>query len=59
MDREPKQGKKNELHTEEMADRQFEVQDYSRQDELSQGLATTHEQVSDAYNEGTVEDTNR
>ncbi|WP_110113806.1 YozQ family protein [Bacillus sp. CGMCC 1.16541] len=55
----PKQPKQHELHTEEMADRQFEAEDYNRQDELSQGLAETHEQMSDVYSEGTVEDTNR
>ena len=36
----------------ELAGRTYEVEDYKRKDTLSSGLATTHEQVSDAYMEG-------
>lgn len=32
-----------------LAGRQYETEDYKREDELSSGLATTHEQVSDSY----------
>ena len=45
---------KKQPDTNEMADRQFETEDYNRQDALSQGLAETHEQVSDAYQEGSL-----
>lgn len=30
----------------------YSASDYNKQDEISQGLATTHEQVSDAYMAG-------
>lgn len=36
----------------DLAGRTYEVKDYDRQDTLSSGLATSHEQVSDAYMEG-------
>ncbi|WP_264739251.1 YozQ family protein [Cytobacillus firmus] len=35
-----------------IAGRYYETEDYNRNDQLSSGLATTHEQVSDAYMEG-------
>ncbi|MDF2035649.1 YozQ family protein [Bacillus sp. CMF12] len=35
-----------------IAGRSYETEDYNRNDQLSSGLATTHEQVSDAYMEG-------
>jgi hypothetical protein len=35
-----------------LAGRYYEVEDYKRDDQLSSGLATSHEQVSDAYMEG-------
>ena len=38
----------------EIAGRTFETSDYQKNDELSSGLATTHEQVSDAYMEGEI-----
>jgi hypothetical protein len=34
--------------------RNFEPKDYNRNDEVSKGLATTHEQVSDYYMSGEV-----
>ena len=37
-----------------LAGRTYDVQDYKRKDTLSSGLATTHEQVSDAYMEGEI-----
>ncbi|MFD5852393.1 YozQ family protein [Cytobacillus pseudoceanisediminis] len=36
----------------DIAGRYYETEDYNRNDQLSSGLATTHEQVSDAYMEG-------
>jgi hypothetical protein len=32
----------------------YETSDYKKQNEVSQGLATTHEQVSDAYMSGDI-----
>ncbi len=37
-----------------LAGRTYDVQDYKGKDTLSSGLATTHEQVSDAYMEGEI-----
>ncbi|WP_027409100.1 YozQ family protein [Anoxybacteroides tepidamans] len=37
------------------AGRYYEPSDYQRSSFLSNALATTHEQVSDAYTEGTVD----
>lgn len=34
--------------------RNFEYEDYNRNDETSKGLAKTHEQVSDLYKSGEV-----
>ena len=47
--------KKTKVESSQIAGRQYEVEDYKRQDELSSGLATTHEQVSDDYMEGTID----
>jgi hypothetical protein len=47
--------KKTKLESSQIAGRQYEVEDYKRQDELSSGLATTHEQASDDYMEGTID----
>ncbi len=33
----------------------FQPEDYTSKNELNSGLATTHEQVSDTYTEGTLE----
>ncbi|MCL6571446.1 MAG: YozQ family protein [Bacillus sp. (in: Bacteria)] len=38
----------------EIAGRTFQTSDYQKSDPLSKGLATTHEQVSDAYMEGEI-----
>lgn len=45
---------KNNKHSSELANRYYEPEDYKRKDQLSSGLATTHEQVSDAYAEGEI-----
>jgi hypothetical protein len=36
----------------ELAGRNYQVEDYNRNDQISSGLASTHEQVSDSYMEG-------
>jgi hypothetical protein len=36
----------------DLAGRHYDVSDYQKEDQLSSGLATTHEQVSDTYVEG-------
>ncbi len=38
-----------------LADKTYEPSDYQANTQLGQGLAETHEQVSDAYKEGTVD----
>lgn len=40
-----------------LADKTYEPSDYQANTQLGQGLAETHEQVSDAYMEGTVDAT--
>jgi hypothetical protein len=45
---------KNQNEQLDLAGRQYEVEDYNRNDQLSSGLATTHEQVSDSYMEGEI-----
>lgn len=49
------QKKTKEEKSNQIAGRVYEVEDYNRQDELSSGLATTHEQASDDYMEGTID----
>lgn len=44
--------KKDNNNGTNIAGRYYEAEDYNRNDQLSSGLATTHEQVSDAYMEG-------
>lgn len=44
--------KKDNKDSANIAGRYYESEDYTRNDQLSSGLATTHEQVSDAYMEG-------
>ncbi|WP_255437632.1 YozQ family protein [Thalassobacillus sp. CUG 92003] len=34
------------------ADRTYQVEDYDREEQVSKGLSTSHEQVSDTYMEG-------
>lgn len=38
-----------------LAGRDYQVEDYKRDDQLSSGLATSHEQVSDSYMVGAVD----
>lgn len=47
--------KNNNKHTSEnLAGRYYDVKDYAGKDQISSGLAITHEQVSDVYAEGQV-----
>ncbi|MFD1337425.1 YozQ family protein [Oceanobacillus iheyensis] len=39
-----------------VADKTYQYSDYYKDDQLSKGMATSHEQVSDTYMEGTVDD---
>ncbi|WP_338036448.1 YozQ family protein [Neobacillus notoginsengisoli] len=43
---------KKRVHS--IAGRVYEASDYKKDDEVSRGLAETHEQVSDAYMEGEI-----
>ncbi|THE10863.1 DUF4025 domain-containing protein [Bacillus timonensis] len=45
---------KQQNSTEELAARHYQPGDYEKDDQLSSGLATTHEQVSDSYMEGEI-----
>ncbi|HZG72680.1 MAG TPA: YozQ family protein [Chondromyces sp.] len=47
--------KRKEVNSTELAGRHFEMEDYKRNDELSQGLAITHEQATDSWTEGTID----
>lgn len=38
-----------------IAEKNYQSTDYNSKNELDSGLATTHEQVSDTYTEGTLE----
>ncbi|TKC19347.1 YozQ family protein [Robertmurraya kyonggiensis] len=44
-----------------LANRHYSPDDYNKNDQVSSGLATTHEQVNDSYVEGEIEsnDTNK
>ncbi|MBT2677956.1 YozQ family protein [Bacillus sp. ISL-35] len=44
--------KKDKSKSAEVAGSMYETADYQRNDELSSGLAMTHEQASDSYAEG-------
>ena len=46
--------KKNPTASTEIAGRTYDSSDYQKQDTLSSGLATTHEQFSDSYVEGEI-----
>ncbi|MDR4926728.1 MULTISPECIES: YozQ family protein [Peribacillus] len=46
--------KQSKNESSEIAGRIYDVSDYKREDSLSSGLATTHEQVSDTYAEGEI-----
>lgn len=46
--------KNTEKDSLKVAGRQYQVEDYQGNDQLSSGLADTHEQVSDSYMEGEI-----
>lgn len=46
-------GKANQ-DSSKLANRYYTPEDYKKNDQLSSGLATTHEQVSDTYTEGEI-----
>lgn len=46
--------KKNNTKVSDVAGRAYHTSDYHKNDEVSSGLATTHEQVSDTYAEGEI-----
>ncbi|WP_319005161.1 YozQ family protein [Niallia circulans] len=46
--------KKNSDQNTDVAGRVFDPSDYEKNDQLSSGLATTHEQASDTYTEGEI-----
>ncbi|WP_419880998.1 YozQ family protein [Peribacillus sp. B-H-3] len=50
-----KDNKKQQNSSSEIAGKQFEVEDYKKNDQLSSGLAETHEQVNDDYMAGTID----
>lgn len=50
MERNNKKEKINQV-----ADKNFQPEDYQQNSELSEGLALTHEQVNDTLTEGTVD----
>ncbi|UJL46407.1 YozQ family protein [Virgibacillus sp. NKC19-16] len=39
----------------EVANKTYQRSDYEQNDQLSKGMAITHEQVSDGYTEGTID----
>lgn len=47
--------KQNFSTDEKLATKMYEPSDYQANNQLGQGLAETHEQVSDTYMEGTVD----
>jgi hypothetical protein len=47
--------KKDPNESSKIAGRTYDASDYQKNDELSSGLAETHEQFSDTYMEGTVD----
>ncbi|TCT20321.1 uncharacterized protein DUF4025 [Melghiribacillus thermohalophilus] len=38
-----------------LAEKNYDPEDYNRKDEMSRGLAITHEQASDTLTEGTID----
>ncbi|GAA0325873.1 hypothetical protein GCM10008967_15560 [Bacillus carboniphilus] len=49
--------KNDQQYGKNIAGKQFDTEDYNKQDETSAGLAVTHEQASDDYFEGTIDGT--
>ncbi|MDG5788953.1 YozQ family protein [Evansella sp. AB-P1] len=50
-----KKKKEGQTKSEAIANKSYEPSDYKSNDETAKGLAMTHEQVSDAYTEGTID----
>lgn len=50
-----KNNKQKQPDTTQIAAKYFDPSDYKGNSQLEQGLAETHEQVGDDYNEGTVD----
>jgi hypothetical protein len=46
--------KQNSDQSTELAGRYYNPSDYEKKDQLSSGLATTHEQATDTYTEGEI-----
>lgn len=46
--------RKDQGRNTELAGRMYDTSDYQKKDELSSGLAMTHEQASDSYAEGEI-----
>lgn len=46
---------RNQIEQAGIADRVYEPEDYQKKDQVSSGLATTHEQVSDTFTEGEIQ----
>ncbi|QTN00258.1 DUF4025 domain-containing protein [Sediminibacillus dalangtanensis] len=42
-------------NAEKVAEKMYDPSDYQKNDQLSKGMAVTHEQVSDDYTEGTID----
>lgn len=49
--------KKYTERSKSVADKTYQYSDYYRNEQLSKGMSTTHEQVSDVYMEGTIDRT--
>ncbi len=47
-----KQKKPMKKESQKVAERNYEIEDYQRDDQFSQGLAETHEQATDTLKEG-------
>jgi hypothetical protein len=47
-------GKNGDSKNTDLAGRTYHTSDYKQNDELSNGLAVTHEQASDSYAEGEI-----
>ncbi|MDT8859214.1 YozQ family protein [Alkalihalobacillus sp. MEB130] len=50
-----KKEKNSVKSSEEVAENSYQPSDYKSSEEVEQGLAMTHEQVSDSYVEGTID----
>lgn len=52
-----KNNQTNKENSRKVAEKNYEPSDYEGETQLEKGLAETHEQVSDDYNEGTIDRT--